>query len=216
MSNMILNQIFQNKIVAIIRGIGSDRIIDTVGALLEGGINLLEVTFNQESQEKSADTLKCLKLIKKEYGDRVCLGAGTVLTLEQVEKSVEAGAEYIISPNTDVKVIQKTKEMGKISIPGSFTPSEAVTAYNAGADIVKLFPAGILGTDYIKAFLAPLSHIPVVAVGGVTVENVNDFISAGAKGVGVGGNLVDKKAIYAGEYDKIIQVAQDYVNKIKG
>jgi 2-dehydro-3-deoxyphosphogluconate aldolase/(4S)-4-hydroxy-2-oxoglutarate aldolase len=216
MSNMILDQIFESKIVAIIRGIGSDRIIDTVGALLEGGIKLLEVTFNQESQEKSADTLKCLKLIKKEYGDRVCLGAGTVLTLEQVEKSVEAGAEYIISPNTDVKIIQKTKEMGKISIPGSFTPSEAVIAYNAGADIVKLFPAGILGTDYIKAFLAPLSYIPVVAVGGVNVENVNDFINAGAKGVGVGGNLVDKKAIYAGEYDKIIQVAQDYVNKIKG
>lgn len=216
MSNAILDKIFENKIVAIVRGIGSDRIIDTVGALLEGGIKLLEVTFNQEDEYKALDTLKCLEIIKKEYGDKVCLGAGTVMTGEQVKKAVEAGAEYIISPNMDASVIKKTKELGKISIPGAFTPSEMAAAYKAGADIVKLFPAGILGAEYIKALLAPLSHIPVIAVGGVNVDNVDQFIKAGAKGVGVGGNLVDKKAIYSGEYDKIIQVAQAYVNKLKG
>jgi 2-dehydro-3-deoxyphosphogluconate aldolase/(4S)-4-hydroxy-2-oxoglutarate aldolase len=216
MSNMILDQIFENKIVAIIRGIGSDRIIDTVGALLEGGIKLLEVTFNQESESAVLETLKSLELIKKEYGDKVCLGAGTVVTEEQVIKAVDAGAEYIISPNTDIDVIQKTKELGKISIPGAFTPSEMVMAYNAGADIVKLFPAGILGTGYIKALLAPLSHIPVVAVGGVNVDNVDQFIKVGAKGVGVGGNLVDKKAIYSGDYDKIKEVAKEYIKKLEG
>lgn len=216
MPNEILDSIYENKIVAIIRGIGSDRIVDTVGALLEGGIKLLEVTFNHESESKAMDTLKCLALINKEYKGHVCLGAGTVLTEEQVVKAVGAGAEYIISPNTDVSVIKKTKELGKISIPGAFTPSEVVTAYNAGADIVKLFPAGNLGIEYIKALLAPLSHIPVVAVGGVNLDNVDQFIKAGAKGVGVGGSLVDKKAIYAGEYYKIKQVAQAYVNKLKG
>jgi 2-dehydro-3-deoxyphosphogluconate aldolase/(4S)-4-hydroxy-2-oxoglutarate aldolase len=216
MSNTILDKIFENKIVAIIRGIGSDRILDTVSALLEGGVKLLEVTFNQDDQEKALDTLRCLELIKKNFGDQVCLGAGTVITAEQVVSAVNAGAEYIISPNTDINVIQKTKALDKISIPGAFTPSEMVTAYHAGADIVKLFPAGILGTEYIKALLAPLSHIPVVAVGGVNVDNVDQFIKVGAKGVGVGGNLVDKKAIYAGDYDKIKQVAQDYIKKLKG
>jgi 2-dehydro-3-deoxyphosphogluconate aldolase / (4S)-4-hydroxy-2-oxoglutarate aldolase len=215
MSNSTLNQIFENKIITIIRGIGSDRIVDTVGALLEGGIKLFEVTFNHEDETKSLDTLKCLELIKRTYKDQVCLGAGTVITPEQVVSAVAAGAEYIISPNTDISVIKKTKELGKISIPGALTPSEMVTAYNAGADIVKLFPAGIFGTDYIKALLAPLGHIPVVAVGGVSVDNIGQFIKAGVKGVGIGGNLVDRKAIYSGEYYKIKQAAEAYVNKLK-
>lgn len=214
MSNEILDQIFENKVIAIIRGVGSGQIIDTVGALLEGGIKLLEVTFNQESKSTIAETLKSIEKIKKEYGDKVYLGAGTVLTTEQVNQAVDAGAEYMISPNTDVEVITRTKELGKISIPGAFSSSEMVTAYNAGADIVKLFPAGILGTDYIKSLLGPLSHIPVVAVGGINVDNVDKFIRIGAKGVGVGGNLVDKKAIYAGEYNKITQVARAYVKKL--
>ncbi len=216
MSSIILDQIFEHKIVAIIRGIGPDRMADTVEALLEGGIKLLEVTFNQESEETIEETLQSLTLIKKQYGDQVCLGAGTVVTEDQVVKAVDAGAEYIISPHTDPGVIKKTKELGKISIPGAFTPSEMVTAYNAGADIIKLFPAGILGTGYIKALLAPLSHIPVVAVGGVNADNIDQFIKAGAKGVGVGGNMADKKAIYQGDYGKIIQAAKTYVKKLGG
>lgn len=215
MASNIKDEIFKGKIVAIIRGIGSDRILDTVGALLEGGIQLLEVTFNQEDESKALDTLKCLELIKSKYDGQVCLGAGTVITEDQVQKAVDAGAEYIISPNTDINIIRRTKELGKISIPGAFTPSEMVAAYNAGADIVKLFPAGILGIEYIKAVLSPLSHIPVVAVGGINVDNVNQFIKAGAKGVGVGGNLVDKKAIYSGEYHKITLVAQTYLKKLE-
>ena len=161
------------------------------------------------------ETLKCLELVKKKYGDKVCLGAGTVMTVEQVEKAVDAGAEYIISPNLDIEVIEKTKKLDKISIPGAFTPSEMADAYKAGADLVKLFPAGMLGVGYIKALLAPLSHIPVIAVGGINVDNVDQFIRAGAKGVGVGGNLVDRKAIYAGEYDKIKLAAQAYINTLK-
>ncbi|HBF36455.1 MAG TPA: 2-dehydro-3-deoxyphosphogluconate aldolase [Firmicutes bacterium] len=204
------------KIIAIIRGIGSDKMKETVGALLEGGVKLLEVTFDQQDKNKELDTLKSLEIIKREFGERVCLGVGTVLTTEQVMSAVSAGAEYVISPNTDVKVIQKVKELGKISIPGALTPSEMVTAYNAGADIVKLFPAGVLGIEYIKALLAPLSHIPVVAVGGISVENIDQFINAGVKGVGVGGNLVNKKAIYSGEYYKITQTAQAYKKKIEG
>lgn len=144
----------------------------------------------------------------------VCLGAGTVITAEQVMMAVDAGAEYIISPTTDISVIQKTKELGKVSIPGAFTPSEMVAAFDAGADIIKLFPAGVLGIDYIKALLTPLSYIPVVAVGGVNLDNVDQFIKAGAKGVGVGGNLVDKRTVYSGDYCEITKTAQAYVRKL--
>lgn len=211
----IIKEIYEKKIIAIIRGIGSDRILPTVEALLEGGISLLEVTFNHESADSKADTLKSLTLISREFGSDVYLGVGTVLTPSQAEDAIDAGAQYIISPNTDVTVIKKTKELGKISIPGAFTPSEMVLAYHAGADIIKLFPAGVLGTRYIKAVLAPLSHIPVVAVGGVDAENAADFLRAGAIGVGVGGSLVDVKAIYASEYEKIAKNAREYLSKIR-
>jgi len=213
--NDILKRIYKNKIIAIIRGIGSDRILPTVEALLNGGISLLEVTYNHESNAVENDTLTSLLLITKEFGNDVCLGVGTVLTTKQVEDAIDSGVQYIISPNTDVSVIKKTKELGKISIPGAFTPSEMVLAYHAGADIVKLFPAGVLGTKYIKAVLSPLSHIPVVAVGGVDADNAAEFIKAGAIGVGVGGKLVDVKSIYAGEYDNITRTAREYLSKIK-
>ena len=208
MNNNVLDSIFEYKIIAIIRGIGHDRIFDTVGALLKGGIKLIEVTFDNSNLESSKDTIKSIDLIKREYGNLVCLGAGTVMTVDQVDRAVEAGAEYIISPNMDMKIIKKTKELGKISIPGVLTPSEMVAAYEAGADIVKLFPASTLGEEYLKAMLAPLSHIPIIAVGGVNIENFQQFLNAGAKGVGIGGGLVDTKAIYSGDYNKIVKAAK--------
>jgi len=211
----ILKRIYENKIIAIIRGVGSDRILPTVEALLKGGISLLEVTYNHESAASVSDTLKSLKLIAKEFSNDVSLGVGTVLTSKQAEDAVDSGAQYIISPNTDVSVIKKTKELGKISIPGAFTPSEMVLAYYAGADIVKLFPAGVLGTKYIKAVLAPLSHIPVIAVGGIDADNAVEFIRAGAIAVGIGGSLVDVKAVYEGDYEKITSTAKEYLSKIK-
>jgi len=212
----IVKNVHENKIIAIIRGIGPDRILSTVSALLGGGIKLLEVTFNHESKEKINDTLKSLEMIKRRFDGEVSLGAGTVLTIEQVRDAVNAGAEYIISPNTDIRVIDMTKKLGKTSIPGAFTPSEMVMAYSSGADIVKLFPAGVLGIKYIKAVLAPLSHIPVIAVGGVDIDNALEFIGAGAIGVGIGGKLVDTKTIYAGEYHKITDAAEEYISVIKG
>ena len=214
MSKQVVQQISDGKIVAIVRGVRSDRIVETAKALKDGGITLLEVTFDQTSEATVQDTLTSLKLLTEKLGDQISLGAGTVISPKQVEMAAQAGANYIISPNVNVNVIQKTKELGLVSIPGALTPSEAVTAYEAGADFVKLFPAGVLGTAYIKALLAPLKYIPVLAVGGVNVDNVKDFLKAGCKGVGVGGNLVDVKAIYNGEYDKITAVAKSYINAI--
>ncbi len=136
------------------------------------------------------------------------LGAGTVITPEQVQTAFDCGAQYIISPNVDAQVIKKTKELGMVSIPGAFTPSEMVTAYNAGADVVKLFPAGLLGPAYIQAVRAPLAHIPVAVVGGIDENNIATFFRAGACCAGIGSNLVNRKAVLAGEYSAITQTAQ--------
>ena len=133
----------------------------------KGGIHCIEVTFDQTSNETIAQTKQSIAAIKEQLGDRVYVGAGTVMTVEQVHMAVEAGAEYIISPNVNEAVIRETKKLDKVSIPGAMTPTEAAAAYEYGADIVKMFPAGILGPAYIKAVKAPLKHIPMTAVGGV-------------------------------------------------
>lgn len=206
----ILETIKESKIIAIIRGISSKDIINTVQALKDGGIKCMEVTFNQKDAEASKDTLKCIRMIKEHFGDEVAVGAGTVMTVQNVIDAAEAGAAYMISPNTNVDVIKKTKELGLVSIPGAATPSEAVTAYEAGADIVKLFPAGALGVGYVKALTSPLNHIPFTAVGGVNEKNVGDFLKAGAIGVGVGGNLVNKKLIEEGNFAEITRLASEY------
>lgn len=214
MSNLILEKILEGKIVAIVRGVKTNQMLNTVEALYNGGIRLMEITFDQKSDETIEETKASLKLISEHYSDKILLGAGTVVSAEQVDTAVKCGAEYIISPNTDVSVIKRTKELGKVSMPGAFTPSEALTAYNAGADIVKLFPAGLLGTSYLKALMGPLGHIPFVAVGGVNVNNVKEFLDSGARGVGVGGNLVNLKAINNGDYDKLTEAARQYIREV--
>lgn len=215
MSKEVLNKIFEGKIIAIVRGIHSDEVVGLAKALLKGGISCIEVTFDQSSKEKAEDTLKAIANIRQALGDQVCVGAGTVMTVEQVDAAAAAGAEYMISPNTKAAVIARTKELGKVSIPGAMTPSEVADAYEMGADIVKMFPAGILGPGYIKAVKAPLKHIPVAAVGGVNPGNCADFIRAGAVGVGVGGNLVSPQLVKEGRFDEITAIAQSYTDALK-
>ncbi|MCI5481793.1 MAG: bifunctional 4-hydroxy-2-oxoglutarate aldolase/2-dehydro-3-deoxy-phosphogluconate aldolase [Lachnospiraceae bacterium] len=214
MSQAVLDKILEGKIIAIVRGIPSDKIVSLVDAMLKGGINCVEVTFDQSSEEAKQDTLKSIATIKKEFEGRVYVGAGTVMTVEQVRQAAEAGAEYMISPNADEEVIKETKRLGKVSIPGALTPTEAAFAYKCGADIVKLFPAGVLGVDYIKALKAPLKHIPVTAVGGVNPKNCADFIKAGCVGVGCGGNLVSAKLVNEGRFDEITAVAKEYMEAL--
>ena len=206
----VMEMIKKEKIVAIIRGIHSDYMVDTVKALVDGGIHCVEVTFNANSKEDSLDTLVSIRKIKEHFGDQVAVGAGTVLTVENVVDAYEAGATFMISPNTNEEVIKKTKELGMISIPGAVTPTEIITAYEMGADIVKLFPAATLSLGYIKAVTGPINHIPLTAVGGVNAENAKDFIDAGCAGVSVGSNLVNKKLIEAGKFDEITALAKEY------
>lgn len=211
----ILNKILKNKIVAIVRGVKPDKILQTAEALYNGGIKLLEVTFDQTSKETIEETKRSLELVAESFSDKILLGAGTVITEEQVEIAVDCGAEYIISPNTNVNVIKKTKELDKVSIPGALTPSELVTAFDEGADIIKVFPASVFGLSYVKALMGPLGYIPVVAVGGINENNIKEFLDIGVSGVGIGGNLVDLTAISNNEFNKLTTAAQKLMEKAK-
>lgn len=205
----IIETIQRSKIIAIIRGIDKEYILKTAEALLKGGIKVMEITLNRE------DAMESIEVVKKEFANEILLGAGTVLTKQQVKDSNDAGACFIVSPNTDRSVIEQTKNLSMVSIPGAFTPSEIVKAHQLEADFVKLFPAGSIGAGYIKAVRAPLDYIPLLAVGGVNIDNMTEFLKAGAAGLGIGGNLVDKALINSGKYDEVEKIVRSYVKKLE-
>lgn len=200
----------ERKIIAIVRNLKSEYMLKLADALYIGGIDLIEITFNQNDPASWKVTAEAIKVIGKHMEGKMLVGAGTVITEEQLDMTKKAGAKFIITPNTNPDLIRKVKVYGLVSIPGAFTPSEIETAWEAGADMVKVFPAGNLGPSYIKAVKAPLSHIPLMAVGGVNEKNTADFIAAGCCGVGVGGNLVNKNRIENDEWDKIIALAVEF------
>ena len=210
MRSRILTELRRDRIVAIVRGQSSGTMRALAEALLEGGIRFMEVTFRQDAPETWPDTAKAIRDVSRAFPGRMNVGAGTVLTLEQLELARSAGARFIISPNADRRVIEATRTMGLVSLPGAMTPTEIVRAHEWGADIVKIFPAGRLGPGYFRDIRAPLSHIPLMAVGGVNEKNAAEFLAAGAMGVGVGGNLVNGSWIAAGEYEKIAALAAEY------
>lgn len=201
----------ERKIIAIVRGLKPDLLLKLAEALYKGGIGLIEVTFAQNAPDTWGETASGIKSIREEFGGEVLSGAGTVMSLEQLKMADDAGAKYIISPNADSAVIKRTKELGLVSIPGAFTATEIAAAYSDGADFVKVFPADGVGPAYIKALRAPLSHIPLMAVGGVNERTIADFLKAGCVGVGVGGCLVRKDLIAEGKFSEITDLARLYV-----
>lgn len=207
----IIQEIEKNKIIAIVRGFEPEQCMLLARALYAGGINLIEITFNQKSPENFAKTTEAIRLVRESMQGKVFVGAGTVLTKEQVDMARDAGAEYIISPDANQEIIKYTKELGLVSMPGAMTPSEIVQAHMAGADFVKVFPVSNLGSNYIKALMGPLSHIKMLAVGGVSPDNIGEFLAAGACGAGVGGLLTNKAYIENDEFDKITRIAEEYV-----
>lgn len=211
MREELIQRVLDKKIVAIVRGVYGEDCVKLAQALYEGGIELLEVTFDQSKPEELSRTADSIRRLVERLGDKMIFGAGTVTTLEMFELAKNAGAMFIVSPDTNEEVIRATVAAGMVSMPGALTPTEIVTAYRAGADFVKLFPAGTQGTAYFKAVTAPLNHIRLLAVGGVNEKNITDFLAAGAVGVGVGGNLVNKTWIKNGEFDKITNVAREFV-----
>lgn len=211
MRNEVIQKVLDKKLIAIVRGVYGDDCVALAKALYEGGIELLEVTFDQSQPENLERTSDTVKRLNEELGDKMAFGAGTVTSLKMLELAHNAGAQFIVSPNINEAVIRKTVELGMVSMPGAMTPTEVVTAYEYGADFVKLFPTSTLGVPYIKAMRGPINHIPLLAVGGVNEKNIGEFLAAGVVGAGVGGNLVNKEWIKAGEFDKITALAREFV-----
>jgi 2-dehydro-3-deoxyphosphogluconate aldolase / (4S)-4-hydroxy-2-oxoglutarate aldolase len=183
----LLQEIIDSGIVAVIRGAKSDSIIPIAESLLAGGVKAIEIT---------AETPGAIQLIEKvsvELGDKVIAGAGTVLDPETARMAIMHGAKFIFSPTINIETIKMTKRYGVISVPGAMTPTEILTGYENGADIIKVFPANILGPNYLKDVHGPLPQIPLMPTGGINIENTASYIKAGAVAVGVGSTLVNTK-----------------------
>ena len=215
MRDQVIQQIEQEKIIAIVRGVGPEQCMQVADALYAGGIRLMEITYNQKDPASFQATADAISAITKAYEGRMFVGAGTVTTTELVELTAKAGGKFIISPDTNPDVIRRTRELDMVSMPGAPTPTEIMTAHRAGADYVKLFPAGDLGPNYVKAVRAPISHVKMTAVGGINEKNMADFLKAGVCGFGIGGNLANKAWIEAGEFDKITETARAMVAVVK-
>ena len=209
-----LEYVEQRKIVAIVRGLEPDYLLRLGHALEEGGIGLMEVTYDQRAPESWAATAKAIQAVEEEFGERLLVGAGTVITPEQVRLTYEAGGHYLVTPTTQPEIIRMGKDLGLGLFPGAFSATEILSAYEAGADAVKVFPASCVGPGYIKAIRGPLSHIPLMAVGGINEKNAADYLKAGCVGLGVGGNLVNKEWIESGQWDKITALAKDYMKAV--
>lgn len=213
---MELLDIIENEgVIAIVRGVYRKECERLCEALLAGGIRLVEVTFDQSDPSMWIETQKAISRIAEVFEGRIRPGAGTVTSTRLAEAAMAAGARYVISPDVNPEVIERTKELGLISIPGALTPTEIAAARRHGADIVKLFPAGELGCGYLKAVKAPLSDAKLMAVGGVNADNAGQFVKAGAVGVGVGGSLVDKNRIRSGDFDSLTKEAERLVAAVK-
>ncbi len=215
MTESIISAVKQKKLIAIVRGVESEKCIRVAQALYDGGIRLMEITYDQKHPESWQQTAESIGAVAKAFSGKMYVGAGTVTCTELVELTHENGGQFIISPDVDVDVIRRTRELGMVSMPGALTPTEIMTAHKAGAHFVKLFPAGELGVGYLKAVKAPISHVELLVVGGINEKNVATFLASGAAGAGIGGNLVNKTWVEAGEYEKITDVAKVLVAAVQ-
>jgi 2-dehydro-3-deoxyphosphogluconate aldolase/(4S)-4-hydroxy-2-oxoglutarate aldolase len=204
-----LQRVLDSGIVAILRTPSSEQLTSVARAIFEGGVDVIEVTFTVP------DALQTLAAVKKELGRRVLLGAGTVLDPETARAALLAGAEFIVSPAVNLDVIRICKRYDKVVMPGAFTPTEILTAWEHGADIVKVFPSDSVGPGYIKALKAPFPQIRLMPTGGVNLQTLPDFIKAGACAVGVGGSLVEQQAVRDGKFDRLRDLAAQYVQVLK-
>ncbi|MFD2962695.1 MULTISPECIES: bifunctional 4-hydroxy-2-oxoglutarate aldolase/2-dehydro-3-deoxy-phosphogluconate aldolase [Olivibacter] len=188
----ILQHIKENQLVAIVRGADPKDILSIAEALYDGGIRLLEITMN------STEPLAAIEQVSNKLGDKLIIGAGTVLDSTMAKDAIHAGAHFILSPILDKRVIETTKSLNRVSIPGAYTATEIYQAYQMGADIIKVFPA--TSPSYLKDIAGPLPHIPLLPTGGITIDNIANFKKAGAVGFGIGSALVDTKQQVTGQY----------------
>jgi 2-dehydro-3-deoxyphosphogluconate aldolase/(4S)-4-hydroxy-2-oxoglutarate aldolase len=204
-----LETILRTGVVAVLRAESPEKLINVAHALSKGGVEAIEVTMTVPG---------ALDVIKEACGEMAgvaVIGAGTVLDAQTARSAILAGAEYIVAPTVNLDVIRTAKRYGKVVCPGALTPTEILTAWEAGADIVKVFPASAVGPAYLKALKGPLPQIRLMPTGGVSVENTAAFIEAGACAVAAGGKLVDKQGIAQGNWDAITDTAREMIQEVK-
>ncbi|HEV3137540.1 MAG TPA: bifunctional 4-hydroxy-2-oxoglutarate aldolase/2-dehydro-3-deoxy-phosphogluconate aldolase [Pirellulales bacterium] len=204
-----LARVHQRGIVAVIRAASVERLADVAEALAAGGVDVLEVTFTIPRAQKAIERVAEL------LGKRILLGAGTVLDPETARIALLSGAEFIVSPTVNLDVIKLCRRYDKLSIPGAFTPTEVLTAWEAGADMVKIFPCELAGPAYLKALAGPLPQVRMMPTGGVNLDTAAAFLRAGAFALGIGGSLVDPKSVADGDLAKIEQRARQFVEVVQ-
>lgn len=211
----IRETIVSTKIIALMRGFTPEVCLRLVDAYAKGGIRAVEVTFDQSRPESWAETASAIRAIADRFGKELCVGAGTVLNAEQLSMAEDAGGSFMVAPVVNCDLIRESVRRSLLTIAGAMTPSEAVAAHAAGASFVKIFPAHVLGPEYVRAILAPLGHIPFLAFQGITPENLRDFLDAGCVGAGVGGCLADRTLIASGAWGRISEIASQFINRAK-
>jgi 2-dehydro-3-deoxyphosphogluconate aldolase/(4S)-4-hydroxy-2-oxoglutarate aldolase len=204
-----LQRMLDAGIVAVVRSPDSRQLVEVAKALADGGVTVMEITFTVPN------ALEVIRQVHQALGDKILLGAGTVLDAETARAAILAGAEFIVAPTLNLNVIQLCHRYDKLVLPGAFTPTEILTAWEAGADIVKVFPADVLGPTFFKAMRGPLPQIRLMPTGGVDLNTAADFLNAGACCLGVGSQLVEPKAIAAGDFGRIRELAKKYVEVVK-
>src|SRR5438552_16342562 len=197
-----LQQVLDCGIVAVVRSPDSQQLVEVVRALADGGITVVEITMSVPN------ALEVLAQVRRTLGDRVLLGAGTVLDPETARAVLLAGAEYIVAPTVNLDVIRLCQRYDKLVMPGAFTPTEILTAWEAGADIVKIFPAEVVGPPFFRALRGPLPQVRIMPTGGVDLNTAAAFLKAGACCLGVGGQLVEPKAVAERNFDRIRDLAR--------
>src|SRR5947199_7158344 len=200
-----LRQVLDSGIVAVVRSPDSQQLVEAARALADGGVTVVEITMTVPN------ALDVVRAVRVALGDRLLLGAGTILDPETARAALLAGAEYLVAPTVNLDVIKLCQRYDKLVMPGAFTPTEILTAWEAGADIVKVFPAEVVGPAFFKALRGPLPQIRLMPTGGVDLNTAADFLKAGACWLGVGGQLVEPKAVAARDFDRIRDLARQYV-----
>ncbi|HEY1188225.1 MAG TPA: bifunctional 4-hydroxy-2-oxoglutarate aldolase/2-dehydro-3-deoxy-phosphogluconate aldolase [Gemmata sp.] len=204
-----LQRVIDCGIVAVVRFSAPEPLVEVVKALAAGGVTVAEVTFTVPN------ALDVIREAKKQLGDRVLLGAGTVLDPETARAAFLAGAEFLVSPSVNLDVIRMSRRYDKLIMPGAFTPTEVLTAWEAGADVVKVFPADVVGPAFFKALRGPLPQVKLMPTGGVDLNTAPEFLKAGAVCLGVGSQLVDPKLVASGDFAGITQLAKQYVEIVR-
>lgn len=205
----VVQRIVDSGIVAVVRASSGQLLADVAAALQQGGVQAIEITFTVPSAHR------VLEQVADRLGREIVLGAGTVLDPETARTAFLAGAEFVVAPTLNLRVIEMANRYGKAVMPGALTPTEILTAWEAGADIVKIFPADVGGPAYFKAIHGPLPHVRLIPTGGVNLDTAADFLRAGACALGVGGALVEQSAIAAGNMERIESLARQYVQIVR-